>query len=752
MTITVAKSAGFCAGVARAVGRAYKELEANPKAKLATLGQLIHNRTVTDDLAAKGIRIINSLEEVGDETLIIRSHGIPKAIEEELQARQIPYIDCTCPWVKAVHRKAMEAAATGRKLIVLGEPTHPEVVGTVSYGGEGVIIAKDETSLLPPLNPKEKYTLVAQTTFDTASFIQITTAIDHPNIEIYNTICNATYKRQQEAAKLAKTTDTMIILGDPSSANSQALYNISRNICPKTIFIGSIHDLQLQDIKASDKIGVTAGASTPPALTKEAVQLMSEFANTMPEETQDKTQDKAPDQMMDETMPEAQEPQGQSDEAAFIKMLEESFKKPLHSGRTVKGKVIKVTPTEVTVDLGYKSDGIITRQEFTDDPNADITQLTQVGDVFDVFIIRVNDGDGNVLASKKKLDNAKNIHMLEEALANKTVVTGKITEVIKGGLLANIHGCRVFIPSSQVSNRFVDDLTQFKGKEMNLHMLEIDRGKRRYVAGRKELAAQEARQVREEMYAKLEVGQRLEGTVSRLVDFGAFVDIGGIDGLIHVSEMAWKRVRKVTDVLQVGDNVTVTVIAVDKDKNKISLSLKDITNDPWNGIAEKYPIGSIVEGQVVRLAAFGAFVSLEDGIDGLVHISQIANRHIAKADEVLKVGEMVQVMVTNVDQEAHRINLSKREADIELGYEVPDDVGYYEGEDDGYDLEPEYDEAMDDEMPEGSELEAEAYDEAEEVEAAPEAEADEAAAEEPTPNSDEEPASEEPATDTPPTE
>jgi len=668
-TITVAKSAGFCAGVARAVDTVYKELKENPQAKLATLGQLIHNRTVTDDLAARGVRILNSLDEVQDETIIIRSHGIPVTVENELKSRDIPYIDRTCPCVKAVHRRVMEAMESGREIIVLGEPTHPEVEGTVSYGGENVIIANNEAELLPQLSPSKKYTLVAQTTFETSAFTRILAAIAGLDIEIHNTICNATSKRQKEAEKLAGISDVMVIIGDKGSANTRALYNISSKICPRTILIGSIHDLQLQYINTGDRIGVTAGASTPPALTKEAVQFMSEFANSVPAETQEETTKEIKQKPTMEAPTSAQ---------SFEEMLDESFHKPLHSGRVVKGTVIRVTPTEVTVDLGYKSDGIITRNEFTDDPSADITQLTKPGDVFDVFIIRVNDGDGNVMASKKKLDNQANYKMLEEALAEKTVVTGKITEVVKGGLLANIQGARVFIPSSQVSNRFVEDLSQFKGQEMKLHILELDRSKRRIVAGRKELAAQEAKQIREEMFAKLEEGQRIEGTVSRLADFGAFVDIGGMDGLIHVSEMAWKRVRKVADVLQVGDKVTVTVIGIDPEKNKISLSLKDISNDPWAGVAEKYPVGSIIEGQVVRLAAFGAFVMLEEGIDGLVHISQIANKHITKPDEVLKVGQVIQVKVTDVNQEGHRINLSKREADIDLGYEVYEHEEYYE--------------------------------------------------------------------------
>jgi len=622
------------------------------------------------------MRIVNSIDEIQDETVIIRSHGVPITVENELKARSIPYIDCTCPCVKAVHRRAIKAAEGGRQLIVLGEPTHSENVGTVSYGGQNVIVAESEEELLPQLSHSKKYTLVAQTTFDVATFAKITAALTGYDIEIYNTICNATSKRQKEAQELAAASDVMVVIGDKQSANTRALYNISSNLCPRTIFIASIHDLQLQYLKAGDRIGVTAGASTPPALTKEAVQFMSEFANSVPAET--------PEEI---TPGVESKPEVKSAAQSFEEMLDESPHKPLHSGRVVKGTVIRVTPTEVTVDLGYKSDGIITRQEFTDDASADITQLTKPGDVFDVFIIRVNDGDGNVLASKKKLDNQANYKLLEEAMAEKTVVTGKITEVIKGGLLANIHGARVFIPSSQVSNRFVDDLNQFKGQEMKLHILELDRSKRRIVAGRKELATLEAKQIREEMFAKLEVGQRVEGTVSRLVDFGAFVDIGGMDGLIHVSEMAWRRVRKVTDVLQVGDKVTVTVIGIDPVKNKISLSLKDVSNDPWAGVAEKYPVGSIVEGTVVRLAAFGAFVSLEEGVDGLVHISQIANKHVAKPDEVLQVGQVIQVKVTDVNQEGHRINLSKREADIDLGYEQE----YYDDEyyDDEYDNAPE---------------------------------------------------------------
>jgi 4-hydroxy-3-methylbut-2-enyl diphosphate reductase len=357
-------------------------------------------------------------------------------------------------------------------------------------------------------------------------------------------------------------------------------------------------------------------------------------------------------------------------------MLDESFMS-LHTGDIVKGTVINVTNNEVTVNLGYKSDGIINRSEFTDDPQADLRELVKPGDVFRVCVIRVNDGDGNVMVSKRKVDNQRNYELLEQAFNEKTTMRGKVSDIVKGGLIAIIQGARVFVPSSQISNRFVEDLNTFKGKEFDFHILEFERssrGFRRVVAGRKELAAQEAKQRRDELFAQLEIGQHIDGTVSRIVDFGAFVDLGGVDGLIHISELAWKRVRKVSDVLQAGDNVTVTVIGVDSEKNKISLSLKDSRDNPWHDIVGRYPIDSIVEGTVVRLAPFGAFVNLEDGVDGLVHISQIANKHVAKPEDVLTVGQAIQVKITEIDQVSHKISLSKREADVELGIAEPDEV------------------------------------------------------------------------------
>jgi 4-hydroxy-3-methylbut-2-enyl diphosphate reductase len=344
-------------------------------------------------------------------------------------------------------------------------------------------------------------------------------------------------------------------------------------------------------------------------------------------------------------------------------MLDESIV-TLHTGDVVKGTVIAVAATgEVSVNLNYKSDGIIAREEITSDPKANIEEILKPGDVIDVYVVRVNDGDGNVVLSKKKLDSQKNYAEIEAAFAAKTPMKGKIVELVKGGLIALINGLRVFVPSSQISNRYVEDLSTYKGREFNFHILDFDRSRKRIVAGRKELAGVEQAKRREEFFNEVSVGDKIDGTVSRIANFGAFVDLGGVDGLIHISEVSWGRVKKVSDALSEGDQVRVTVIDLNKEKGKISLTLRDPDTNPWNNIGEKYPNGKIVKGKVVRLVPFGAFIELEPGLDGLVHISQIAPRHVAKPEDELTVGEDIFVKITDIDETNRKISLSKKEAD-----------------------------------------------------------------------------------------
>ena len=667
--IITAEHMSFCAGVARAVDTAYEMAGKN----CVTFGPIIHNRNVTDDLAQKGVRIINDLDELeNDETVIIRAHGVPLDVEEEMKRRGISYIDRTCPHVKSIHRCAEKSQKDKRILIVLGQACHPEVIGICGYGGSWTIVTEGDIS---GIDPEGRYTLVVQTTynqeiFDEVAEVLVSSGID---VEIHNTICNATTLRQQEAERISKLVDCMIVLGDENSANTRKMFEISQKNCSHAILSQSIQDIQLQDLSIYDRIGITAGASTPPTVTKEAILFMSDFEKN-PVAAENEIVKEG--DMHSSNGPDIGQPENQS----FQQMLDESFV-TLHTGDAVKGTVIQVTSSEITVNLGYKSDGIITKNEFTDDANADLTALAAPGDIIEVLVMRVNDGDGNVLVSKRRLDAQANFKLIEQAFNDKTPVEGRITDLVKGGLIANIFGNRVFVPSSQISNRYVEDLSSFKGKTLQFTILEYDRSKRRIVAGRRELAAQEQKARREELFASLEIGQKLEGKVSRITDFGAFIDLGGVDGLVHISELAWRRVRKVADVLSVGEDVVVTVIDINPEKNKISLTLKDINNNPWNNVAEKYPIDSLIEGKVVRMATFGAFVNLEDGIDGLVHVSQISNKHVAKPEDELSVGQVITVKVTDVDEENKKISLSKKLADAELRGGDDDYDDYYDDED-----------------------------------------------------------------------
>jgi 4-hydroxy-3-methylbut-2-enyl diphosphate reductase len=575
--------------------------------------------------------------------------------------------------VKAVHLRAAECKAQGRVLIVLGDAAHPEVAGIVGYAERCVVVSDENAPALASPDGAAAYTLVAQTTQSAEAFERLAEALRARgfNVIIHNTICEATVRRQAEAEELSKSSDAMVVLGDAGSANTRKLCEICRRNCARTYMAQTIADIQLQFFSNNDKIGITAGASTPPGTIKEALLSMSEWENNnQAGEGQGFAEPPRPGPAADDEANASA-----ANDQSFEEMLNESFL-TLHAGDVVKGTVIQVTNNEVTVNLGYKSDGIIAKNEFTDDNGADLTALVKTGDTVEVLVMRVNDGEGNVLVSKRRLDAQTNYKVIEQAFIDKTTVVGRIQDLVKGGLIASVHGNRVFVPSSQISDRYVEDLSVFKGKEFEFNILEFDRSKRRIVAGRKELAALEHKQRRDELFATLTVGQKLHGVVSRITDFGAFIDLGGVDGLVHISELAWRRVRKVTDVLSVGEEVDVTVIDINAEMNKISLSLKDINNNPWNNIAERFPVGSIVEGTVVRMAPFGAFVNIEEGIDGLVHVSQIADRHIVRPEDELSINQRITVKVTDVDEANKKISLSKKAA--EALYD--DDYEDYDGE------------------------------------------------------------------------
>ena len=637
--IRVAESAGFCFGVKRAIEMAYEAIGVEPK--LYSYGQLIHNKTVTDDLASKGLEIVENLDGLTEGTLLIRSHGVGKALYDEAEAKGLKILDGTCPFVKKIHNIVHEKLANGMGIIIVGDGTHPEVIGINGWCENAAVILEDEEAAKTKEIPeKDRYAVVVQTTFRQAKFDKILEILQDRgiNMEIHNTICSATEKRQTEAEELSKTVDKMIVIGGKNSSNTQKLVEICAKNCGNTVHIETICDLVLNNFGKDDKIGITAGASTPPAIIKEVVVTMSE------------------------ALENAVQNLGGSEEATFEQMLEESLV-TLHTGDVVKGTVIQVVNEEVSVNLGFKSDGIIARGEFSSDPTVVPSKTVQPGDEIEVFVVRVNDGDGNVMLSRKRIEAQKGIEEIEAAYNEKAVVTGTVTSVVKGGLIAVVNGVNVFIPSSQVSNRFIEDLSIFNGQELEFNIIEVDRVKRRFIGGRKALVEQEIAAKRAALFETIQAGSRVNGTVSRLTDFGAFVDLGGVDGLIHISEMSWGRISNPKEVLKEGQEVEVFVLDVDKEKGKISLSLKDADKNPWKLAAEKYAVGSIVEGKVVRMVPFGAFVELEPGVDGLVHISQIANKHVVKPEDELKVGEVINVKVLEVNPEQKKISLSKRQAD-----------------------------------------------------------------------------------------
>ena len=637
--IRVAESAGFCFGVKRAIEMAYEAIGVEPK--IYSYGQLIHNKTVTDDLASKGLEIVENLDGLTEGTLLIRSHGVGKALYDEAEAKGLKILDGTCPFVKKIHNIVHDKLAEGMGIIIVGDGTHPEVIGINGWCENAAVILEDEEAAKTKEIPeKEKYAVVVQTTFRQAKLDKILEILQDRgvNMEVHNTICSATEKRQTEAEELSKTVDKMIVIGGKNSSNTQKLVEICAKNCGNTVHIETICDLVLKNFGKDDKIGITAGASTPPAIIKEVVVTMSEALENA-----------------------VQNLEG-SEEATFEQMLEESLV-TLHTGDVVKDTVIQVVNEEVSVNLGFKSDGIIARGEFSSDPTVIPSKTVQPGDEIEVFVVRVNDGDGNVMLSRKRIAAQKGIEEIEAAYNDKAVVTGTVTNVVKGGLIAVVNGVNVFIPSSQVSNRFIEDLSVFNGQELEFNIIEVDRVKRRFIGGRKALVEQEIAAKRAALFETIQAGSRVNGTVSRLTDFGAFVDLGGVDGLIHISEMSWGRISNPKEVLKEGQEVEVFVLDVDKEKGKISLSLKDADKNPWKLAAEKYAVGSIVEGKVVRMVPFGAFVELEPGVDGLVHISQIANKHVVKPEDELKVGEIINVKVLEVNPEQKKISLSKRQAD-----------------------------------------------------------------------------------------
>jgi ribosomal protein S1/(E)-4-hydroxy-3-methyl-but-2-enyl pyrophosphate reductase len=750
LNIIVAKNAGFCFGVRRAIEAVYKHLDR--PGNLFTYGPVIHNPQMVRELKEKGVIVEERVEKIKNGTVVIRSHGVPQYVYQQLANKGLHIVDATCPYVKRVHKLAKEYYDKGYQIIIIGEKEHPEVIGINGWCDNKAFILNrpDEIDSLPQIS---KACILAQTTTShqnwDAILQRIHSKVEH--LEVFNTICSTTSNRQMEAESIAKIADVMWVIGGRNSSNTRKLYSICKAHCNKTFAIETAKDIDVKVIDPGDTIGITAGASTPDWIIKEVIEKMNQLDEknliqneNMCEEPQDcsaEAQDpaitaKEEEVTLHEDEQSAEQPtqettgkeevtqeatveeeitqeatgeekldqettveeeitqeatgeekldqettveEGTTQEATEEELGQETTAEDettqettmedfeetmvsLRSGQVVKGTILKITPEEVIVNVGYKSDGIIPANELA----AKGTQVEETqwkeGDSIEAEVVKVNDGEGNVLLSRKSIEEKRIWKEIEQGFKSGKEFEGICTEVVKGGVLATIHGIRTFVPASQLSTHYVKDLSIFVDKPLRLRIIELERRRNRVVASQRIILEAENEAKRKALWESIEEGQTIKGIVKRLTNFGAFVDVGGVDGLIHISDLSWGRIDHPSEVVHEEQPIEVLVLSVDRERERISLGYKQTIPHPWENVDQKYPVGDTITGKVVRITSFGAFVELEPGVDGLVHISQVANRRIDRVDDVLSVGQEVQVKVLDVKPDEHRISLSVREA------------------------------------------------------------------------------------------
>ena len=634
------------------------------KGACASYGQLIHNEDVVARLAARGLRVVDQPMELRPgETVLIRAHGVAKEVYAQLEGAGGEVVDATCPKVKAIHTIVSRAADEGRFVIIIGMPRHPEVEGICGWCGAHKVFENSQELALWLDNNSDYWekpiTVVVQTTQTRSNFTECCNVIKKrcTNAKISDTICLATFTRQEEAAKLASECDAMVVIGGRHSANSVHLAQICREHCANVQFIEGASELDVDRLKAADIVGLTAGASTPAWIIKEVRNKMSDEIK------------------VEETAVEK--------EMSFDEMLEETLK-TIYNGDKVTGTVVAITGTEISVDLGAKYSGFIPTSEFTDD-GVKVEDAVKVGDEIEAVVVRVNDIEGTAMLSKKRLDAAKMWTEIEEAVDNGAVLEGVVTEENKGGVVVNVKGVRVFVPASQTDLPREAEMSQLLKKTVRLKITEVNKARKRVVGSIRRVAQAERRERTEAIWNEIEIGKKYHGVVKSLTSYGAFVDIGGIDGMVHVSELSWGRIHQPSEVLSVGDEVDVYVINFDKEKRKISLGYKDPDANPWTVFTNKYQVGSVASVTIVKLMPFGAFAEVLPGVDGLIHISQIANRRIGKPEDVLTVGDVVDAKITAIDEEKHKISLSIRALSEPAPAVVEEPVEEDDDDDDGRD-------------------------------------------------------------------
>lgn len=634
MNVTVAKHAGFCFGVNRAVQMV--EEQARTGNPVYTLGPIIHNRHAVARFESMGVHVIETPEEApAGSTVIIRSHGVSREVQQRLENREVHIVDATCPFVKRIHEIVSKAESQGRFPVIIGTRSHPEVVAIAGWCSDCKVFETPEELenwAKQPDTPSDlPICMVCQTT--STEFLwkmcgQIAKK-QFTNVEIFDTICKATEFRQSEAAKLSAVCQAMVVVGDTKSSNTGRLAMICREHCDRVFLVDNAAELDPKDFCGVTDVGITAGASTPAWIIKEVNKTMSENVNV-------------------ETV-----------EENFAELLEQSIK-TLNTGDKVTGVVTNIGNTEIQIDLGTKHAGYIPYDEVSADPSVKPEDILHVGDEIEVFVVRVNDQEGTCQLSKKKLDGMKIWDEMATYVDDKTTVEGTITEENKGGLVANVKGIRVFIPASQSGIAKGGDMAGMVGKTVKMRITEVNRARRRVIGSIRAVTAEERKAAQEKIWAEIQEGAKYHGVVKSLTSYGAFVDIGGVDGMVHVSELSWNRIKTPADVVKVGDEIDVYVISFDPEKRKISLGYKTAEMNPWNQFMANYNVGDVVDAKIVKLMTFGAFAEIIPGVDGLIHISQIADRRIAKPEDVLSEGQEVQVKITDIDAENKRISLSIR--------------------------------------------------------------------------------------------
>lgn len=638
--IIKAPNSGFCFGVKKAIE--IVENTAGTGEDINTCGMIIHNSRVTDDLRKKGIGIIDRVEDAKDEsTVIVRSHGEPKSFYDKARDKNLSVVDATCPFVARIHEIAKNAYEEGRQVLIVGDLSHPEIIGINGWCNDSAIIVNDVKDLNEYLEKfgtdellRGKVVTVAQTTIRREVYDEVTDKLKEIGVDmvINQTICSATKDRQEGCKKTAKNVDCMVVVGDRKSSNTKKLFEIARKYCNKAYFVENLTDLPLKEIEKYNRIGVAAGASTPASAIKEVISSMSDRI----------TEDGL-------TM------------ADFMDEIEQSLRLP-RGGELVTGKIHQVTDKEIIVNLGCKKDGIIPLEEISLEGDQKLSDVFSEGDEIQAKVLKTDDGDGTILLSKKKLEASEHWEEINRALEDKTLIDVEVVRKVNGGVIAAYKEVQGFIPLSQLSDRFVEDASEFVGQTLTVRVTRVDPRRNKAVFSHKAFLNEERQKALEKVWANIHVGDIVEGTVMRFTDYGAFVDIGGIDGLLHISEISWGKLKHPKEVLEDGQKISVKILSMNEEKGKISLGLKQTVPEPWSVIDENYSVGQIVKGKVVQIKEYGCFVELEPGLDGLVHISEIKNERVADINDELQSGQEVNAKILEIDKERKRISLSIKEA------------------------------------------------------------------------------------------